>query len=66
MKTYELVLNVKAYDLAVSINAETEEEAIVLAEQFLLEKHDLLNHDAAADIVTVQLMTDADDEVTVI
>ncbi len=65
MTTYQLVFNVKAHDLEVSVNAETEEEAIELAEQFLLEKHDLLNHDAVANVVSVQLMTD-DDEVTVI
>ena len=55
MKIFNFVMNVNAYDLNVSVNAETNEEAIELAEMNLLESLNLLNRDASVNVVSVSI-----------
>lgn len=62
MKTYNFVMNLNAYDLNVSVNAETNEEAIELAEINLLESLNLLNHDVIANVVSVSINDDSTKE----
>jgi len=53
------MMNVKAYDLEISVVADTEEEAIENAERELLDSLNLLNQDAFADTVSIY---EADDK----
>ncbi len=62
MKTFNFVMNVNAYDLNVSVNAETNEEAIELAEMNLLESLNLLNRDASANVVSVSIYDESKEE----
>jgi hypothetical protein len=58
MKTFNLIMNVKAYDLTISVVADTKEEAITNAERELLGSLNLLNQDAFADAVSVNVVDD--------
>jgi hypothetical protein len=58
MKTFNLIMHVKAYDLTISVVADTEEEAIANAERELLDSLNLLNQDAFADAVSVNVAND--------
>ncbi len=62
MKIFNFVMNVNAYDLNVSVNAETNEEAIELAEMNLLESLNLLNRDASANVVSVSIYDESKEE----
>lgn len=49
-------MNVKAYDLSISVVAATEEQAIENAERNLLDSLNLLNQDAFAETVSVNVL----------
>ena len=58
MKKFNFVAKLSAHDLEISVFADTEEEAIEKAEFELLQSKNLLNCDASADVVSVNVEND--------
>ncbi len=58
MKKFNFVAKLIAHDLEISVFADTEEEAIEKAEFELLESTNLLNCDASAYVVSVNVEND--------